>query len=98
MYGPDVAILLMYGSHDIRHTGFLQVDSGQRDPRDLGRHTRAEDRERLAVNPLESIFLEGLDKSTYVSSFYPVGRRNKYSRFCSIIWMYSPGLTQTWLA
>ena len=23
--------LLMYGSHDMRHTGFLQVDGGQRD-------------------------------------------------------------------
>ena len=22
MYGPDVVILLMYGSHDMRHTGF----------------------------------------------------------------------------
>ena len=22
MYGPDVAILLMYGSHDMKHTGF----------------------------------------------------------------------------
>ena len=22
MYGPDVAILLMYGSHDMRHIGF----------------------------------------------------------------------------
>ena len=32
----------MYGSHDIRHTGFLQVDSGQRDPRDLGRHSSLE--------------------------------------------------------
>ena len=28
-----MAILLMYGSQDIRHTGFPQVDSGQRDPR-----------------------------------------------------------------
>ena len=38
MYGPDVAILLMYGSHDMKHR-FLQVDGGQRDPRVLGRHT-----------------------------------------------------------
>ena len=29
-------ILLMYGSHDMRHTGFPQVDDGQRDPRDRG--------------------------------------------------------------
>ena len=28
----------MYGSHDMRHTGFSQVDGGQRDPRELGRH------------------------------------------------------------
>ena len=25
MYGPDVAILLMYGSHDMRHTGFRRL-------------------------------------------------------------------------
>ena len=36
MYEPDVAILLMYGSHDMRHTGFPQVDGGQRDPQDRG--------------------------------------------------------------
>ena len=39
MYGPKWPFLLIYGSHDMRHTGFPQVDSGQRDPRDLGRHT-----------------------------------------------------------
>ena len=26
MYGPKWPFLLMYGSHDMRHTGFLQVD------------------------------------------------------------------------
>ena len=31
--------LLMYGSHDMRHIGFLQVDGGQRDPRVLECHT-----------------------------------------------------------
>ena len=30
---PYWVILLMYGSHEMRHTGFLQVDGGQRDPR-----------------------------------------------------------------
>ena len=30
--------LLMYGSHDMRHTGFPQVDGGQRDPREMGHH------------------------------------------------------------
>ena len=34
--GPKWPFLLMYGSHDMRHTGFPQVDGGQRDPRDLG--------------------------------------------------------------
>ena len=38
MYGPNVAILLMYESHDMRHTGFSQVDGGQRDPREMGCH------------------------------------------------------------
>ena len=28
---PMWPFLLMYGSHDMRHTGFLQVDVGQRD-------------------------------------------------------------------
>ena len=36
--GPYWVILLMYGTHDMRHTGFPQVDGGQRDPRKLGRH------------------------------------------------------------
>ena len=36
--GPTWSFLLMYGSHDMRHTGFPQVDGGQRDPRELGRH------------------------------------------------------------
>ena len=38
MYGPDVAILFIYGSHDVRHIGFPQVDGGQRDLREMGRH------------------------------------------------------------
>ena len=25
MYGPDVAILLMYGSHNMRHTSFRRL-------------------------------------------------------------------------
>ena len=25
MYGPDVASLLIYGSHDMRHTGFHRL-------------------------------------------------------------------------
>ena len=25
MYGPDVTVLLMYGSHDMRHTGFRRL-------------------------------------------------------------------------
>ena len=36
--GPTWPFLLMYGSHDMRHTSFPQVDGGQRDPWDLGRH------------------------------------------------------------
>ena len=30
--------LLMYGSHDMRHTGFRGLTSCQRDPRDSGHH------------------------------------------------------------
>ena len=30
----------MYESHDMRHTGFPQVDGGQQDPRELGRHNK----------------------------------------------------------
>ena len=39
MYGPDVTILLMYGSHDMRHTCFrrLTVVNGTRG---LGRHIK----------------------------------------------------------
>ena len=39
--GPKWPFLLMYGSHDMRHTGFLQVNGGQRDPRDSGHHRRS---------------------------------------------------------
>ena len=42
MYGPDMAILLMYGSHDMRHKGFPQVDGGKRDPREMGHHSMCE--------------------------------------------------------
>ena len=31
--GTYWVILLMYESHEIRHTGFLQVNASQRDPR-----------------------------------------------------------------
>ena len=30
--------LLMYGSHDMRHTDFPQVDGGQQDPWEMGCH------------------------------------------------------------
>ena len=43
MCRPMWPILLMYGSHDMRHTGFPQVDGGQRDPRESGRHNSAND-------------------------------------------------------
>ena len=33
-----MAILLMYGSHDMKHIGIPQIDGGQQDLRDLGRH------------------------------------------------------------
>ena len=36
---PSWPFLLMYESHNMRHTGLSQVDGGQRDPRELGRHT-----------------------------------------------------------
>ena len=38
MYGPKLPFLLMYGSHDMRHTGFSRVDGLLKDPRDLGCH------------------------------------------------------------
>ena len=38
MCRPMWPFLLMYESHDMRHTGFPQVDGGQRDPQEMGRH------------------------------------------------------------
>ena len=32
MYGPKWPFLLMYGSHDMRHTGFPRVDGLSTDP------------------------------------------------------------------
>ena len=40
MCRPMWPFLLMYGSHDVRLTGFPQVDDGQRDPREMGRHNK----------------------------------------------------------
>ena len=39
-------------THDIRHTGFPQVDGGQRDPREMGRHS-------FPVEVVFAIFLHG---------------------------------------
>ena len=36
MCRPMWPFLFMYGSHDMRHIGFPQVDGGQRDPREMG--------------------------------------------------------------
>ena len=38
MYGPDVAILLMYRSQDMRHTGFCRLTVVNGTPLVLGRH------------------------------------------------------------
>ena len=41
MYGPEVAILLMHGSHDMRHIGFRRLTVVNETPQDSGsrRHT-----------------------------------------------------------
>ena len=36
MYGPDAAILLMYESHDMRHTSFRRLTVVNRTPGDRG--------------------------------------------------------------
>ena len=36
MYGPKWPFLLMYGSHDMRHSGIPQVDRSSTDPREMG--------------------------------------------------------------
>ena len=36
--GPKWPFLLMYVSHDMRHTGFHGLTGCQRDPREMGRH------------------------------------------------------------
>ena len=38
MYGPKWPFLLMYESHDMRHTGIPRVDRLSMGPRDFGRH------------------------------------------------------------
>ena len=40
---PMLSFLLMYESHDMRHTGFPQVDGCQRDPQESGRHNFSDD-------------------------------------------------------
>ena len=50
MYGPKWPFLLMYGSHDMRHTGFPRVDGLSTDPRNLGRHNARRAPTRCAVH------------------------------------------------
>ena len=38
MCRPMWPFLLIYESHDMRHTGFPQVDGDQWDPEEMGRH------------------------------------------------------------
>ena len=47
--GAYWVILLIDGSHNMRHTGFSQVDDGQRDPRGSGCH-RNGSKSSLEVN------------------------------------------------
>ena len=42
-----IFFLLTYGSHDMRHTGFLHVDGGQRDPWETGHHSIHEGEELI---------------------------------------------------
>ena len=46
----------MYGSHDMRHTDFPQVDGGKRDPREMGRPTKCWvwGREARVLNHIEN--------------------------------------------
>ena len=43
MYGPKWPFVLMYGSHEMRHTGIPRVDGLSTDPRDLRRHIYCRD-------------------------------------------------------
>ena len=49
---PMWSFLLMYESHDIRHTGFSQVDGGQWDPREMGRHNNSPRAKQLSLQSL----------------------------------------------
>ena len=39
MYGPNVAILLIYGSHDMKHAGFRRLTLVNGIPREMGHHS-----------------------------------------------------------
>ena len=52
---PMWPFLLMYGSHDMRHTGFPQVDGGQRDPPEMGRHRLSQVNNENIDNAYENI-------------------------------------------
>ena len=49
MYGPDVAILLMYGSHDMRHTGFRRLTVVNKTPKFLGHRTMSNKNKRKCI-------------------------------------------------
>ena len=81
MCRPMWPFLLMYMSHDMRHTGFPQVDGGQRDPREMGRHTDCSlaecdvDRNRPEAirNVLEhaNLLLKGYFQALYAPLYAP---------------------------
>ena len=50
MYEPKWPFLLMYGSHNMRHTSFLQVDRLSTDPRVDGLSTNPRDLGRYNIN------------------------------------------------
>ena len=62
---PMWPFLFMYGSHDMRHTSFPQVDSGQRNPREMGRHNWA--LIELSYVALDKLSYMDLDELSYMA-------------------------------
>ena len=56
MYGPDVTILLIYGSHDMRHVGFCRLTVVNGTPWEMGCHTRCSDGPKLLVRELKLVY------------------------------------------
>ena len=76
MYGPKWPFLLMYGSYNMRHTGFPWVDGLSTDPPGFGASQND-----IFKFPRDLHRWNLLMKSSYHIEFYRIPRQSEFTRF-----------------